>query len=75
MFCHNQAAHDLKQITFPSGEVMTEASPSAICMVCHQGRASSDSVNAAIAGAEDDTVNIHRHDPAVPLVVETEYRQ
>jgi len=55
--CHNQAAHDLKQITFPSGEVMTEASPSAICMVCHQGRASSDSVNAAIAGAEDDTVN------------------
>lgn len=55
--CHNQAAHDLKQITFPSGEVMTEAGPSAICMVCHQGRASSDSVNAAIAGAEDDTVN------------------
>jgi hypothetical protein len=55
--CHNQAAHDLQQITFPSGEIMTEASPSAICMVCHQGRASSDSVNAAIAGAEDDTVN------------------
>ncbi|WP_417417893.1 polyheme membrane-associated cytochrome C [Hoeflea sp.] len=55
--CHNQAAHDLQQITFPSGEVMTEASPSAICMVCHQGRESSDSVNAAIAGAEDDTIN------------------
>ena len=55
--CHTQAAHDLKQITFPSGEVMTEASPSAICMVCHQGRASSDSVNAAIAGTEDDAVN------------------
>jgi hypothetical protein len=44
--CHNQAASNLEQITFPSGEIMTEASPSAICMVCHQGRASSDSVNA-----------------------------
>ena len=55
--CHNQAATDLEQITFPSGEVMTETSASAICMVCHQGRESSDSVNAAIAGGEDDTVN------------------
>ena len=55
--CHNQAATDLEQITFPSGEVVTETSASAICMVCHQGRESSDSVNAAIAGGEDDTVN------------------
>jgi len=55
--CHNQAATDLEQITFPSGEVMTETSASAICLVCHQGRESSDSVNAAIAGGEDDTVN------------------
>jgi hypothetical protein len=55
--CHNQAASNLEQITFPSGEIMTEASPSAICMVCHQGRASGDAVNAAIAGSEDDTIN------------------
>ncbi|WP_417408219.1 cytochrome c3 family protein [Hoeflea sp.] len=55
--CHNQAASDLEQITFPSGEIMTEASPSAICMVCHQGRASSDTVNMAIAGGEDDAIN------------------
>jgi len=55
--CHNQAATDLEKITFPSGEVMTETSASAICMVCHQGRESSDSVNAAIAGGEEDTVN------------------
>jgi len=55
--CHNQASTDLEQITFPSGEVVTETSASAICMVCHQGRASSDTVNAAIAGGEDDTVN------------------
>jgi len=55
--CHNQAASDLEQITFPSGEIMTEASASAVCMVCHQGRQSSDNVNAAIAGGEDDTVN------------------
>ena len=55
--CHNQAATDLEQITFPSGAVMTETSASAVCMVCHQGRESSDSVNAAIAGGEDDAVN------------------
>ena len=55
--CHNKSAAELEQITFPSGVVMTEASPSAICMVCHQGRASSDSVNAAIAGADDDAIN------------------
>ncbi|WP_245307852.1 polyheme membrane-associated cytochrome C [Hoeflea sp. IMCC20628] len=55
--CHNQAATDLEQITLPSGEVATETSSAAICMVCHQGRESSDSVNAAIAGGEDDTVN------------------
>lgn len=55
--CHNKAAADLEQITFPSGEVVTETSSAAICMVCHQGRASGDGVNAAIAGADDDTVN------------------
>lgn len=55
--CHNQAATDLEQITFPSGEVATETSSAAICMVCHQGRESGDSVNAVIAGGEDDTVN------------------
>ncbi|MEM5470182.1 polyheme membrane-associated cytochrome C [Hoeflea sp. AS60] len=55
--CHNQAAKDLQQITFPSGEVMTETSASAVCMVCHQGRESTDSVNAAIAGGEADTTN------------------
>ncbi|MCY0096673.1 polyheme membrane-associated cytochrome C [Hoeflea ulvae] len=55
--CHSQAATDLEQITFPSGEMITETSSSAICMVCHQGRESGDSVNAAIAGGEDDTIN------------------
>jgi hypothetical protein len=55
--CHNKAAGDLEQITFPSGEVVTQADSSAICMVCHQGRTSGDTVNAAITGMEDDTVN------------------
>lgn len=55
--CHSQAATDLEKITFPSGEVVTETNASAICMVCHQGRESGDSVKAAIAGGDDDAVN------------------
>lgn len=55
--CHNKAASELQQITFPSGEMITQADSSAICMVCHQGRTSGDTVNAAIAGTEDDAVN------------------
>jgi formate-dependent nitrite reductase cytochrome c552 subunit len=55
--CHNDTASKLDSVTFPSGVVMSELGSSGICMVCHQGRESSDSVNAAIAGMEDDTVS------------------
>lgn len=55
--CHNQAATDLEQITFPSGEIISQPDSSAICMVCHQGRASGDGIKAATAGTDDDAVN------------------
>ncbi|EDQ33019.2 hypothetical protein HPDFL43_16126 [Hoeflea phototrophica DFL-43] len=55
--CHNKAASEIEQITFPSGEMVTETGSSAICMVCHQGRASADAVNAAVDGMDDDVIN------------------
>ncbi|MGR3662173.1 MAG: polyheme membrane-associated cytochrome C [Paracoccaceae bacterium] len=55
--CHNEAAMSLQSVTFPSGEEITGLGTSMICSVCHQGRASGDSVNAAVAELDDDTVS------------------
>jgi hypothetical protein len=60
--CHNEAAImlDSSPIPFPSGITVTVEGPAARCAVCHQGRASKQSVDNAIAGAglEDmDTVS------------------
>jgi len=55
--CHNKTASTLETVTFPSGAVASGLGSSAICAVCHQGRQSTESVNSAIAGGEDDTVN------------------
>jgi cytochrome c7-like protein len=59
--CHNSAASKLTSVTFPSGVTIEDIGSSARCMQCHQGRASTDSVNAAIdkAGmtASPDTVS------------------
>ena len=47
-------------VTFPSGAVVEDLGPEAICMECHQGRASKSSVDSTIAGsgaADDDTVS------------------
>ena len=68
--CHNDAAQDLSQVTFPSGATIVGLADEARCMQCHQGRASTVQVNAAIeeAGSADDPdavneelgfVNIH----------------
>jgi hypothetical protein len=46
--CHNSAASQLRSVTFPSGVTIENVGTSARCMQCHQGRASTDSVNAAI---------------------------
>ncbi|MCL4249418.1 MAG: hypothetical protein KJ065_14830 [Anaerolineae bacterium] len=51
--CHAPNAVSLTSVTFPSGAVieMPDGSRSGRCMVCHQGRASTDTVNNAIADA------------------------
>lgn len=48
---------NITTVTFPSGAVIENLGPEAICMQCHQGRASTDSVNNATAGMADDTPN------------------
>ncbi len=58
--CHNQAAQQLTQVTFPSGKTITGLGPEARCMTCHQGRESTVSVDATIAAAaapDDDTAS------------------
>jgi len=55
--CHNDATRTLSEVTFPSGATITGLGPEARCMVCHQGRESSVSVNAAIEGLDLDTVS------------------
>ena len=54
--CHNAAASAIETVTFPSGEVVAGLGSSAVCTVCHQGRTSTDGVNASVADAEDDVV-------------------
>ncbi len=49
--CHNSAAAQLTSVTFPSGVTIEDVGSAARCMQCHQGRASTDSVNAAIEKA------------------------
>jgi hypothetical protein len=75
--CHNEAAASLDTIPFPSGMTVTVEGPEARCMVCHQGRASTATVDDAIseAGLEDmDTAsedlgftNIHYYAAAASL--------
>ncbi len=48
--CHADSTrgitHDLGQVVFPSGVVVANLGPEAICMNCHQGRQSTPSMNA-----------------------------
>lgn len=65
--CHNDATQDLDSVVFPSGVEVSGLDASAVCLQCHQGRASTPSVDARIADAnlpDDNTaglgfVNIH----------------
>ena len=49
--CHNEATVTLASAVFPSGMEVTGLGPEARCMQCHQGRASTVSVNASIEEA------------------------
>ncbi|TFG70302.1 MAG: hypothetical protein E4H27_06150, partial [Anaerolineales bacterium] len=49
--CHNAATATLTSVVFPSGHEITGLGDEARCMQCHQGRASSASVDGAIEKA------------------------
>jgi hypothetical protein len=71
--CHadpgNGIVHNHTAVVFPSGVEVKDLGPEALCMECHQGRASTNSVNTSIASsgaASDDTpssklrfINVH----------------
>jgi hypothetical protein len=64
--CHNEASSTLDNVTFPSGKRISGLGSEARCMTCHQGLASTESVNNAIAKAalaNDDTPS-----PVLPFV-------
>lgn len=76
--CHNEVATDLTSVTFPSGAEITDLNDAARCMVCHQGRASMNTVNGLIeeAGLADEPntvsdelrfINIHYYAAAASL--------
>lgn len=76
--CHNPIVRGITEVTFPSGVTIDDDSGSARCMQCHQGRASTDSVNARLTelGAMDDLdavnpelgfINIHYYAAAASL--------
>lgn len=61
--CHSNpetgTLYDHTDVTFPSGILVENLGPEALCMECHQGRESKNSVDEAIAEADvgDDTVS------------------
>lgn len=58
--CHNEATLVMDSVTFPSGVEVTGLGREARCMVCHQGRESTVSVNEAVAKAgltDEDTIS------------------
>jgi hypothetical protein len=76
--CHNEQTIQLTSVVFPSGEEVTNLGHEAVCMQCHQGRASTVQVDAAIerAGMEDDIdavnadltfINIHYYAAAATI--------
>ncbi len=63
--CHDSAnwpgLRENREVTFPSGAVLSMPDASTLCMECHQGRASKYSVDAKIAGGSGNYTftNIH----------------
>ena len=52
--CHNEAALSLSSVTFPSGSVISDLGREAVCMTCHQGRASGNTLTTAFAELGDE---------------------
>lgn len=77
--CHNETTLGLTSVVFPSGIEIQDLGDEARCMLCHQGRHSTVSVNQSIADAglgegDEDTIseelgfsNIHYYAAAATL--------
>jgi hypothetical protein len=50
--CHNEAIDDIASVEFPSGAKVHMLGPEVRCVLCHQGRASTKTVNEAITELE-----------------------
>jgi hypothetical protein len=80
--CHNEATADMSSVVFVSGAKISGLGIEALCMECHQGRASTVTVNDAIEAvglADDDApseelsfVNSHSISGATPLGTEAQ---
>ena len=61
--CHadlsTYALYEVNEVEFPSGAELTfgEAEPANLCLQCHQGRSSANTVNEAIEGLDPDEVS------------------
>jgi len=55
--CHNDAAKTLSSVEFPSGVTVDGIESSAQCMVCHQGRSSTQAVDKKLDQLADDTID------------------
>ena len=55
--CHNKVTRAMTEVTFPSGLTVAALDFEARCMTCHQGRASTVSVNEALSGMAADKVD------------------
>ena len=54
--CHNDPAHEMTSVAFPSENTIDQLGREAICMQCHQGLRSTGDVEQAIAGYPEDQV-------------------
>jgi hypothetical protein len=64
--CHNEMSLDLDSAVFPSGEKIRGLGPEARCIQCHQGRASTTTINNAIA--ESGLTNDDNHNEELGFI-------
>jgi len=55
--CHNDSAKKLTSVEFPSGVTVEGIESSVQCMVCHQGRSSTQAVDKKLEALADDKVD------------------
>lgn len=54
--CHNEKAHALEEVSFPSGEKLKVVEGNALCGTCHSGLSAGTRVASVISGKVDDVV-------------------